>query len=75
MIACDYALAYLGFAVPYLVDGLGAVSGRPGAFGLLTAIIAVVALWTTGYAIRSGLASPRTAVPESARREARPVPQ
>jgi hypothetical protein len=35
---------YLGFAVPYLADGLGAVSGRTGAFGLLTAIIAVLAL-------------------------------
>jgi hypothetical protein len=58
MIACYYTLAHLGFTVPYLVDGLGAVSGRPGAFGLLAAIIAVVALWTTGYAIRSGQASP-----------------
>jgi hypothetical protein len=68
-------LAYLGFAVPYLVDGLGALSGRVGGFGLLTAIIAVLALWTTGYAIRSRLASPRAPEPESARGEARPVPQ
>jgi hypothetical protein len=29
------------------------VSGRTGAFALLAAIIAVLALWTTGYAIRS----------------------
>jgi predicted MFS family arabinose efflux permease len=75
VIACYYAVAYLGFAVPYLVDGLGAVSGRTGAFGLLTAIIAVLALWTTGYAIRSSLASPPTPESESARGEGRPVPQ
>ena len=75
MIACYYTVAYLGFAVPYLVDGLAAVSSRTGAFGLLTAIIAVLALWTTGYAIRSGLASPRASESESARGEARPVPQ
>ena len=65
VIACYYTVAYLGFAVPYLVDGLGAVSGRTAAFGLLTAIIAVLALWTTGYAIRSGLASPRASESES----------
>jgi predicted MFS family arabinose efflux permease len=73
VIACYYVLAYLGFAVPYLVDGLGAVAGRVGAFGLLTAIIAVLALWTTGYAIRSGLTSPRAPEPESTRDEGRPV--
>ena len=54
VIACYYTVAYLGFAVPYLVDGLAAVSSRTGAFGLLTAIIAVSTLWTTGYAIHSG---------------------
>jgi len=75
VIACYYTVAYLGFAVPYLVDGLAAVSSRTGAFGLLTAIIAVLALWTTGYAIRSGLASPPAPEPESARAEGRPVPQ
>jgi hypothetical protein len=75
VIACYYTVAYLGFAVPYLVDGLGAVSGLVGAFGLLTAIIAVLALWTTGYAIRSSLASPPTPESESARGEGRPVPQ
>jgi hypothetical protein len=74
VIACYYTVAYLGFAVPYLVDGLAAVSSRTGAFGLLTAIIAVLALWTTGYAIHSGLASPPAPEPESARAEGRPVP-
>jgi predicted MFS family arabinose efflux permease len=75
VIACYYTVAYLGFAVPYLVDGLGAAAGRTGAFALLTAIIAVLALWTTGYAIRSGLASPRAPQSESARAEDTPVPQ
>ena len=50
VIACYYALAYLGFAVPYLADGLGALAGRSGAFVALTAIIAALALWTAGYA-------------------------
>ena len=75
VIACYYTLAYLGFAVPYLVDGLGAVSGRTGAFGLLTAIIAVLALWTTGYAILSGRASPPASESDAPIGESRPVRQ
>ena len=50
VIACYYALAYLGFAVPYLVDGLAVLAGKTGAFIALTAIIAALALWTAGYA-------------------------
>jgi MFS family permease len=50
VIACYYAVAYLGFAVPYLAAGLGAVAGKTGAFVALTAIIAALALWTAGYA-------------------------
>ena len=50
VIACYYALAYLGFATPYLVDGLGTLVGKTGAFVALTAIIAGLALWTGGYA-------------------------
>ena len=49
VIACYYAVAYLGFAVPYLAAGLGAVAGKTGAFVALTAIIAALALWTAGY--------------------------
>ena len=52
VIACYYALAYLGFAAPYLVDGLGALVGQAGAFAALTAIIAGLTLWTAGYAAR-----------------------
>jgi len=52
VIACYYAVAYLGFAVPYLAAGLGALSSKSGAFVALTAIIAALALWTAGYAAR-----------------------
>ena len=52
VIACYYALAYLGFAAPYLVDGLGALVGQAGAFVALTAIIAGLTLWTGRYAAR-----------------------
>ena len=50
VIACYYALAYLGFATPYLAAGLGALAGKTGAFAALTVIIAALALWTAGYA-------------------------
>jgi len=50
VIACYYALAYVGFAVPYLAAGLGVLAGKSGAFVALTAIITVLALWTAGYA-------------------------
>jgi len=52
VLACYYALAYLGFAAPYLAAGLGAAAGKAGAFAALTAIIAGLALWTAGYAAR-----------------------
>jgi len=58
VIACYYALAYLGFAVPYLVAGLAALTGQAGAFAVLTAIIAVLALWTAGYAASLSRAVP-----------------
>jgi hypothetical protein len=57
------------------VYGLGAAAGWPGAFGLLPTIIAVLALWTTGHAIRSGRASPPAPESDSAMGEARPVRQ
>ena len=49
VIACYYALAYLGFAVPYLAASLGVLAGKSGAFVALTAIFAALALWTAGY--------------------------
>ena len=63
VIACYYAVAYLGFAMPYLVDGLGLAAGKTGSFVVLTAIIAALAIWTTGYAIRAGKAGPPAAKP------------
>ena len=50
VIACFYALAYLGFATPFLAEGLGALAGKTGAFVALTVIIAALALWTAAYA-------------------------
>ena len=52
VVACYYALAYLGFAAPYLAAGLGAVSGQAGAFGILAGIAVVVAAGTAGYGLR-----------------------
>jgi len=52
VVACYYALAYVGFAVPYLAAGLGAVSGTAGAFAVLAGIAVVIAVWTAGYATR-----------------------
>jgi MFS family permease len=54
VIACYYAVAYLGFAAPYLAAGLGLLAGKTGAFVALTAIIAALALWTAGYSARMG---------------------
>ena len=59
MIACYYALAYLGFAVPYLAAGLRVLAGKTGAFVALTVIIAALALWTAGYAASLRRASMR----------------
>lgn len=50
VIACYYAMAYLGFVAPYLAAGLGALVGRVGAFAVLTALFAGLTLWTAGYA-------------------------
>ncbi len=51
VIACYYAVAYLGFAAPYLVDGLSVLADKVGGFVLLTAIFALLTLVTLGYAI------------------------
>ena len=46
VVACYYALAYLGFATPYLAAGLGAVTSPAGAFGVLAVIAVMIAVWT-----------------------------
>ena len=57
VVACYYALAYLGFAAPYLAAGLGAVSSQAGAFGVLAGIAVGIAAWTAGYGLRLGRAA------------------
>ena len=54
VVASYYALAYLGFAAPYLAAGLGAVAGQAGAFGVLAGIAVMIAAWTAGYGLRPG---------------------
>jgi predicted MFS family arabinose efflux permease len=56
VVACYYALAYLGFGAPYLAAGLGAVSGEAGAFGVLAGIAVLLAAWTARYGLRRGRA-------------------
>ena len=62
VIACYYALAYIGFASPYLAAGLGTLAGQTGAFVILTAAAAALAAWTAGYTF---LTSRRSATPAS----------
>jgi len=54
VVACYYALAYLGFAAPYLAAGLGAVAGQAGAFGVLAGVAVLIAAWTAGYGLGPG---------------------
>jgi Major Facilitator Superfamily len=58
VVACYYALAYLGFGAPYLAAGLGAMAGQAGAFGVLAGIAVVIAAWTAWYGLRLGQAQP-----------------
>jgi hypothetical protein len=44
VLAAYYGIAYLGFGAPYAVDGLNALLGRPGAFALIAAVAAVLAV-------------------------------
>jgi hypothetical protein len=60
VVACYYVLAYLGFAMPYLVDGLNAPFGKPGTFAVLAVAAALLAglSWLRGTRIaRDGRAS------------------
>ena len=52
VLAAYYVLAYLGFGAPYAVDGLNAALGKPGAFGVLAGLAAVVAGLTWARATR-----------------------
>jgi MFS family permease len=53
VVACYYVLAYLGFAMPYVVAGLNAPLGKQGAFAFLAAVAATLAglSWLRGSRI------------------------
>lgn len=78
VVACFYALTYLGFGFPYLADGLAALAGRTAAFAVLAGAALASAAWTAAYAARSqrspGLARPeRVAAPAVPARPDRPA--
>jgi MFS family permease len=52
VVACYYALTYVGFGAPYLVDGLNGPLGRVGAFIALAVVAALCAIWTAWYTRR-----------------------
>jgi len=52
VVACYYALAYVGFAAPYLAAALGAAVGQVGALAIMAAAVAVIAAWTAAYTRR-----------------------
>jgi hypothetical protein len=60
VVACCYALAYVGFAAPYLAAGLGVVSGQAGAFAVLAAIAVVIAAWMAACSLFMPRRDPRT---------------
>src|SRR6201994_846896 len=76
VVACFYALTYLGFGAPYLVDGLNGPFGRTGTFTVLAVVAAVSAAWTFLYTARRGARVPAQAQaltsPSSRRRAASP---
>jgi MFS family permease len=47
VVACYYALSYVGFGVPYLVAALNGPLGRVGTLGVLAIAAALAAMWTT----------------------------
>ncbi len=67
VVACFYALTYLGFGVPYLVDALNGLLGRDGTFTALAIVAAASAAWTLLYTARlgSGVPAPALRIPSS----------
>ena len=49
VVACYYALTYVGFGAPYLVDGLNGPLGHSGVFVALAIVAALCAAWTAWY--------------------------
>jgi MFS family permease len=62
VVACFYALTYLGFGAPYLVDGLNGPLGRTSTFAVLAVVAAVSAAWTALYTGRKGARVPAQAL-------------
>jgi len=52
VLSCYYVLAYLGFSVPYAVDGLNEVFGKPGTFAVLAVVAAAVTMLLAAGAAR-----------------------
>ena len=53
VIACYFALSYVGFAAPYAVDGLNSVLGRAGTFAALAGAAAALTAWMGWQATQS----------------------
>jgi MFS family permease len=68
VVACYYALSYVGFGMPYLVDGLNGVLGRVGALTAVAGLAVVLAAW---MGAGSGAAGVSSAVGEPAGRPRR----
>jgi MFS family permease len=54
VVACYYALAYVGFAVPYLAAGLGAAVGQATALAILAGAALILTAWSGLAAVRRG---------------------
>jgi hypothetical protein len=52
VVACYFALSYVGFAAPYAVEGMNSAFGRVGAFVTLAAAAAALTTWMGWHALR-----------------------
>jgi hypothetical protein len=76
VVACYYALTYVGFGAPYLVDGLNGPLGHSGVFVALAIVAALCAAWTAWYTRRGRAVENRPARGGAARAGSdRPLPQ
>jgi MFS family permease len=76
VVACYYALTYVGFGAPYLVDGLNGPLGHSGVFVALAIVAALCAAWTAWYTRRGRAVENRPARGGTARAGSdRPLPQ
>jgi MFS family permease len=75
VLACYYALAYLGFAAPYVVDALNAALGRPGTFAALAGGAAALAAWLASQARRASVPLSPVNYPERTQPTPAPSPE